>query len=106
MVEHGTWTPEAAHRSPRARPRVPPRGLRRLWARISDKPLFDQPGPAQKGSAPQRFTRRNRLPEEPTRAVWIKGQIEEEVSGHESQEAHDQKGEHEQDDAGPSLIPE
>jgi hypothetical protein len=52
----------------------------------------------------QWFTRRNRLPEEPARAVWIKGQIEEEVSGHQSQDAHAQKGEKEQGNADPSLI--
>src|SRR5687767_12280025 len=37
MVEQGAWTPEAARRSPRARPRSTPRGLRRIWARISQK---------------------------------------------------------------------
>jgi hypothetical protein len=66
---------------------------------------FDDQRTAQRCPATQRVTGRNRLPEEASGAVWIKGQIEDEVSGHQSQDAHVQKGEHEQDDAGPSLIP-
>jgi hypothetical protein len=62
--------------------------------------LFDK----QRGSATERFSRSGRLPEEPARVVWIKRQTEEDVSDHQSQEAHAQKGEKEQGDAGLSPI--